>query len=293
MAAHAVTGIRRRLPEATIVWAVQDRCREVLCSPGLVDSVEVSDSQAWRRQRKNVFVGIGRLRRSLALRRFKFDMGFDLHGQLKTSVCLRVSGAKRRIASQAQDPVSLRLNPLMPQPDGKIHEVERSFRCVREFLDIDLPEAPIMPSVGGSERYDVVLQTGGGHPDKVLSGETARALAVGLRDMGHRVCLVGGPGDPDYVIEGVASRVGRDSLLTTCGVVAAAGLHVGPDTGTGHIAAAYGVPTISLFGPTDPCLYRPWSKRAVVLHRGADPNLVDVTEFLERAGEALALRCGS
>src|SRR6201999_120304 len=39
---------------------------------------------------------------------------------------------------------------------------------------------------------------------------------------------------------------------------AAARPYVGPDTAITHLAAATGVPTVALYGPTDPRLWGPW-----------------------------------
>lgn len=39
-----------------------------------------------------------------------------------------------------------------------------------------------------------------------------------------------------------------------------AALYVGPDTVVTHMAAALGVPTVAIFGPTDPVLWGPWPK---------------------------------
>jgi ADP-heptose:LPS heptosyltransferase len=36
-----------------------------------------------------------------------------------------------------------------------------------------------------------------------------------------------------------------------------AGLYVGNDSGVTHLAAAWGAPTLALFGPTDPRLWAP------------------------------------
>ncbi|MBC8063619.1 MAG: hypothetical protein H7Y17_02220, partial [Chlorobia bacterium] len=38
--------------------------------------------------------------------------------------------------------------------------------------------------------------------------------------------------------------------------VAHSTIHLAADTGTGHMAAAFGVPFVSVFGPTDPKLFR-------------------------------------
>ena len=47
--------------------------------------------------------------------------------------------------------------------------------------------------------------------------------------------------------------------------LAGARLYVGNDSGPGHLAAAVGTPTISLFGPTDPRVWRPLGPRARVI----------------------------
>jgi ADP-heptose:LPS heptosyltransferase len=67
---------------------------------------------------------------------------------------------------------------------------------------------------------------------------------------------------------------------------------VGNDSGLGHIAAARGIPTLTLFGPGRPARYRPLGARARLLEApgGALPALtpaaVDaaVRELLDAAG---------
>jgi heptosyltransferase III len=45
-------------------------------------------------------------------------------------------------------------------------------------------------------------------------------------------------------------------------LLARARLFVGNDSGVSHLAAAYGTPALSLFGPTDPALWAPRGPRA-------------------------------
>lgn len=67
----------------------------------------------------------------------------------------------------------------------------------------------------------------------------------------------------------VAGEAGRDaivdlsgalSLSQTTALIAGAALYVGPDTVTTHAAAATGVPTVALFGPSDPVKWGPWPR---------------------------------
>ena len=80
---------------------------------------------------------------------------------------------------------------------------------------------------------------------------------------------------------------GRTDLLELAAVVAAAGRVLCGDTGVGHLATAFGVPSVLLFGPTPPSEWGPPPERArhVVLHRGgrgdphgatADPGLLSI-----------------
>ena len=66
------------------------------------------------------------------------------------------------------------------------------------------------------------------------------------------------------------------------------GLHLAADTGTGHAASAYGTPVVSVFGPTDPALYRPWGGRSTMLRNGDDTACVSSGEVAAAAHELLA-----
>ena len=51
---------------------------------------------------------------------------------------------------------------------------------------------------------------------------------------------------------------GKSSLPEVLGILSLARLFVGNDSGIGHLAAAVGTPTVTVFGPTDPDATRPW-----------------------------------
>ncbi|MEO6325294.1 MAG: glycosyltransferase family 9 protein, partial [Thermoanaerobaculia bacterium] len=51
---------------------------------------------------------------------------------------------------------------------------------------------------------------------------------------------------------------GKSSLPELLGVLRSAALFVGNDSGISHLAAAVGIPTAVVFGPTDPDATRPW-----------------------------------
>lgn len=100
---------------------------------------------------------------------------------------------------------------------------------------------------------------------------------------GGRLLILGGPGDGRMVEElRMASARGRYvdltgkvDLLTAYAALKRADLFIGNDSGLMHIAAAAGIPTIGLFGPSDERRYGPWgtSTKAVRGPRSFDQFL--------------------
>jgi heptosyltransferase-3 len=92
------------------------------------------------------------------------------------------------------------------------------------------------------------------------------ALARELAARGLAVVLTGGPGaDERAYVERIARNVpdaldlaGKLSLGGTALVVSKAAVYIGPDTAITHAAAALGVPTVALYGPTNTVKWGPW-----------------------------------
>ena len=55
---------------------------------------------------------------------------------------------------------------------------------------------------------------------------------------------------------------GNTDLLQAAAILAQSQLFIGNDSGLGHIAAAAGTPTVTVFGPGDPARYHPWHPQA-------------------------------
>lgn len=90
-------------------------------------------------------------------------------------------------------------------------------------------------------------------------------LAFVLQKKGWPIVLTGGPDaaevaccDRIAAASGARSLVGQLTLGQTGALLRQAHLFVGPDTAVTHIAAATGIPTIALFGPTNPIKWGPW-----------------------------------
>jgi heptosyltransferase-3 len=107
-------------------------------------------------------------------------------------------------------------------------------------------------------------------------------------------------GEPWLLVEGPADAEAVASLSRLAGVVharelparvlgavlARARLYVGNDSGVSHLAAAWGAPTLALFGPTDPGQWAPVGPSVTVL-ASADGTMdgLNVDEVVRKARE--------
>jgi ADP-heptose:LPS heptosyltransferase len=107
---------------------------------------------------------------------------------------------------------------------------------------------------------------------------------------------------PWLLVVGPADSEAAAPLLRQRGVVAAAGLaprvlgailsraglFVGNDSGVSHLAAAFGAPTLTLFGPTDPVVWSPVGPATSTL-RSPTRSMADLepATVLKRAAELL------
>ncbi|MEP7154202.1 MAG: glycosyltransferase family 9 protein [Betaproteobacteria bacterium] len=93
------------------------------------------------------------------------------------------------------------------------------------------------------------------------------ALGNALMARGSQIVLTGSadPAEVSYANEiaaklpaGVLNMAGTLSLAETAEIIRLSKLYVGPDTAVTHIAAATGVPVVTLFGPSNPVKWGPW-----------------------------------
>ncbi|HLY58515.1 MAG TPA: glycosyltransferase family 9 protein [Stellaceae bacterium] len=143
-----------------------------------------------------------------------------------------------------------------------------------------------------------------------------RLTAPGAAFAGARIAVVAAPHER-ALAEPVLSAVpqnrlidltGEGDLLTVAAALRRTSLFVGNDTGLMHIAAAVGVPTLGLFGPSPPALYAPWGGHTAVVETAIPyAQLVGAADFnhrttgtlmdtlsvdaVEAAATALARRC--
>lgn len=136
-----------------------------------------------------------------------------------------------------------------------------------------------------------VLHVGAGGGAKVWPMERWAELTGLLERAGWTVELVAGPVERERFDAGTAAMFaalgGRyvEKLDELADRVRVAGVFIGADTGPTHLAAQLGVPTVALFGPTDPGLWAPVGPCVRVIRAGDGRVAAITAEHVLRAVE--------
>jgi ADP-heptose:LPS heptosyltransferase len=143
--------------------------------------------------------------------------------------------------------------PLEPLPEPTLTITERDRRAGRQWISNN--------GVNLDADQLVAVHAGSGSPTKCWSPDSFARVVDGLQRNGTQVVLIEGPADREAT-QSIASQIGialprlRDeTLLNVVGVLSQCDAFLGNDSGLTHVATALGIPTIAVFGPTDPAIW--------------------------------------
>ena len=290
---------------AEVAWLVEPAYSGLLEADPDVDRVFVADTKRWRRSpfSPDTASEISHLRR--ALQQFAPDRTLEAQGLWKSALLARSAGAPvvGFAASDRKEPTSALFcdETVRPLPGG--HVVDRNLALaeaagipIRErspdatFL-LSRPSAEADAFLAGQPAPFALYHPGAGRPDKTWGEARFAALATLLsKDAGLLPVVSWGPGDEERVRRMAELLPGVRVLppLPAEGlarVAARAALFVAGDTGPLHLADALGVPTLALFGPTDPARNGPYRRPSSAVRYDA---ATDAAAVARRAFEVLA-----
>jgi ADP-heptose:LPS heptosyltransferase len=142
----------------------------------------------------------------------------------------------------------------------------------------------------------LALGPGANWPPKIWPPGHFAALVELVSHRFSAVIVCGGPGDAGTAAAltrclplPAINLAGTTDLLQAAAILERSASFVGNDSGLGHMAAAVGTPTLTVFGPGDPDRYHPWGPRADwLLARGRDLAALTPDEVATRLDALLA-----
>jgi ADP-heptose:LPS heptosyltransferase len=234
------------------------------------------------------------------VRRWRPDLCLNLHGGGSSAISTALSGARFR-AGFAHFRPSWIYNVRIPRAQGilgierKVHTAEHlaSAMFYLGVPPVEIPRAKLFCSEPAQAATAVasyaVIHPVAALPDKTWPAERFLEVADYLkRSFELNPVFIGGPGEdlsafarwrtvPGAPLEGIKS------------LIAGASLFVGNDSGPAHMAAAFGIPVVVIFGPSDPVVWAPWRTQAEVLAGSDGIRSVDARQVIE-ALERLRVR---
>jgi heptosyltransferase-2 len=262
MATPLLRAVRAARPRARIVAACR-RGLEVLLDPcPWLDEVVAGETKTTR----------GMLGLARRLRRPAPQAALLLPNSFRSALLARLAGAARRVGYVRYGRSVLLSRGLPPVRSGLpvpavdayarlgawalgLDEIDRRL----ELFVSDAQRAEAARILEGVSRPYAVLCPGANKAAKRWPADRFAAVADALARRGLGVAATGSPRERDLIAEvaGAAEATVIDlarrgvTIGSLKAVIAGAALCVTNDTGPRHVAAALGVPVVTLFGPTD------------------------------------------
>ena len=215
------------------------------------------------------------------LRTHKYDYIIDLQGLLKSAIVVMLAKGRERIGpSFHREGSHFFYSAIAGKRNKNRHAVEQNLDIVR-YLGLDLvePAFPVkFPRKNLNEkRPRVAILPSSRWPTKTWPTQYFIDVARRLHETSDvSLFLLGSPDDIQVCGEierGFGGRVvnmaGKAALVDTGGILQEMDLLIANDSGPVHMAAAIGIPTLVIFGPTDPDRTGPYDNQ----HRVAKASL--------------------
>ncbi|MCE5185564.1 MAG: glycosyltransferase family 9 protein [Planctomycetaceae bacterium] len=279
----AVAGLRKQLPNARITWLVRRQFAPLLKNIGFIDELllfERDKMAAW-------FYSPAALRCLLnfreQLKNGRFDLVLDLQGLLRSGLFAWMTGSTARVGlAEAREGARFFYTKRVDAPSDSPHILDYYYKLLNEIgiraVPAEFRLAPPdeaaksieakMSRFGLSPKRFVVLVPSSAHAAKCWPAQRFAAIAEQLRNRFQwDLAAVGTAADKEIIAriqrhcaDPIIDLSGQTSLPELAALFERSAAVISNDTGPGYIAAACGVPTVIVFGRTNPLRLGPYKR---------------------------------
>jgi heptosyltransferase III len=151
----------------------------------------------------------------------------------------------------------------------------------------EIPKANLFVTARVRPRPYAVLHPMASAPEKTWPAASFLDVAEHIQqNLGLEPVFIAGPRESLTEFYRYTSVSGA-TLEEVKSLLASAALFVGNDSGPAHMAAAFGLPVVALFGASDPAIWHPWQTSAEVITSAGGIKSIPVSQVVE-AVERLA-----
>ncbi|MBL7215409.1 MAG: glycosyltransferase family 9 protein [Phycisphaerae bacterium] len=275
--------LRAAVPGARITWLVRREFAPLLeCFDGL-DEILLFDRKLlghWY-YRPAAFKALFGFMQTL--RRHDYDLVLDLQGLFRTALFGYMTRCPRRVGmADSRELAGLFYTQKVSRPEYSVHVLDY-YHALLKGVGIDsLPATETFFKVSneavasvkqkleqaGISRKYLVLAPSSAHPSKCWPAERFAKLVEYLNRQFDLAVVVIGASKDRPVIDAIKAHcniplvdlVGKTTIVELIALLQGARGVVSNDTGPGHIAAAMHIPTVLIFGHTNPMRVGPYQR---------------------------------
>ena len=294
---QVATSMKAQLDDLRISWIVRDIYAPIVRACSAVDHVYVFQRSGGAK---------GFLKMIREVRKTKFNYALDFQGLLRTGLMTsRVRAVTKVGRSDAREMSGMFYDEKIPlPPDGrKSHAIDillqfcpvlgakPELRGTLKFREVDTLKLKFTEGRGGSRP--IVMFPDSRKAEKRWTGFKLLTELILRGDRSRKVIWAGSGFVPDrgsFVPEQFLNLTGNTSLVSLPALLKRADWVISNDSGPMHLAAALGVRTLGIFGPTDPRVSGPYPLNAptnvVVQAPVGDMKLLTAREVFLRLQQA-------
>jgi ADP-heptose:LPS heptosyltransferase len=227
-----------------------------------------------------------------ALRRWRPALCLNFHGGARSAWMTALSGARHR-AGFGHFRYRAAYNVRIPRAQ-EILGVERRVHTAEHLASAmfylgapmgEIPRAKLVAQLVAQEGRPggpphCVIHAVAATPEKTWRADGFLAVAEHLKRRGLEPVFIGAAGDRLSPFRAFRTVAGAQ-FSEIKALLAGAALFVGNDSGPAHMAAAFGVPSVVVFGPSDPAIWGPWRTPSEVVRAPGGIGQVEIAQVLD------------
>ncbi len=277
----ALNSLREYFPEGEIHWLVEDKAAGILKNHPQIDRLIIFH----RKKLKKELCSFSTLPNAISdlisfiknLSYENYDLVFDFHGVFKSGLFSGLTFAPQRmgfgVGSSKEGNFLFNTNHCY-LPDQKINRVDRNFELLKKYGIKKHSLKAVIPISEESKKFAKSF-----FREQNLLGKLVFALYPGSSPVAEfkrwhpqkyidlcsklekkynsTILLLWGPGEEE-LIKKIKSALPRSivapptSLEELASLISISDIFIGGDTGPMHMSWLMGIPTVAIFGPTDP-----------------------------------------
>jgi ADP-heptose:LPS heptosyltransferase len=262
---QVATSMKAQQDDLRISWVVRDIYAPIVHACAAVDQVYVFQ----RTGGAKAFLKMVR-----ELRKTNFDYAFDFQGLLRTGIMISRVRAKKKVGrSDAREMSGIFYDEKVPlPPEGRrshaidillqfctVLDLKPELRGTLKFREMDTLDLKFAAGRGGTRP--IVMFPDSRKAEKNWNGYKQLTELILRNDRSRKVIWAGTNFVPDrgsFGAEQFLNLTGNTSLVSLPALLKRADWVISNDSGPMHLAAALGVKTLAIFGPTDPRVCGPY-----------------------------------